>query len=102
MSALTDQLKADVQGAQADLPVSFVFNGKTYAGQRDETRDARDMQDAGFLQSYDFELTAIADIFDTAPAVNEEIQIASVTYRIAGKITSPDGVVIRFACVAAN
>lgn len=97
---MTVQFASDVEAVETDLPVTFIFNGKSYTGQKDETRDARDMQDAGYMQGYDFEVWARVEIFAGAsvPAVNDAITIDGINYAINGKITSPDGVVVRMAC----
>jgi hypothetical protein len=97
MSTMTDQFSTDLQAVETDLPVSFVFNGKTYIGQKDETQDSIEMMDAGYLQRYDFELLARTNIFTSGtPAKNDTIQIGTVNYRVESVTASQDGVALTF------
>jgi hypothetical protein len=94
MSTMTNQFSSDLQAVETDLPVSFVLNGKTYIGQKDETQDSFEMSDAGNIQKYDFNLLVRTNLFATAPANNDEIQIGTVWYRIESITPSQDGVAL--------
>lgn len=98
---MTDQFKADVLAVEPDMPVYFVFNGKTLVGQKDETKNTRDMQDAGYIGVFDFLLLVRVDVFaGIAPMeVNSLFKIGPDEFRVSGKTTSQDGVMFMFACV---
>lgn len=111
MSALTNQFDADVAGIEPDLPVTFVWNGKTLTGSKDATRDSQDLADAGIIQLYDFELVARTALFAALPiqpAKNDEIQIQDsfsknfISYRIDKITPSQDGVCLTYGCVQLN
>jgi hypothetical protein len=94
---MTDQFSSDIQAVETDLPVSFVFKGKTLTGQRTQTEDSLEMMDAGYLQRYDFELLARTNIFTSGtPAKNDTIQIGTVNYRVESVTASQDGVALTF------
>jgi hypothetical protein len=97
MSTMTDQFSTDLQAVETDLPVSFVFNGKTYIGQKDETQDSIEMGDAGFVQKYDFNLWFARLMFVAgvdAPTSKDSIQIGSTFYFVDSISPSQDGVAL--------
>lgn len=100
---MTDQFSADLQAVETDLPVSFVFQGKTYIGQKDETQDTIEMMDAGFTQKYDFSLIVRTNLFTTAfPTSRDELQIGQTWYVIDSISPSQDGVALTLKCKERN
>lgn len=104
MSALTTQFDADVAAVETELPVTFTFNGKDYVGSKTQTVDSLEMEDAGFVQKYDFELEVRVLAFGsvTPPAKNGEIKIAPTSYRVEKVTPSQDGVMFTFHMVERN
>lgn len=94
MSELTDIFDADVAAVEPELPVIFLFKTKEYTGSKTQTLDSLEMEDAGFTQKYDFELDVRTLIFGTVspPGKNDEIIIASVSYRVLKVTLSQDSV----------
>lgn len=100
MSALTDIFDADVAAIEPDMPVYFVFKGKTLLGQRTQIADNQLAADAGFVQVYDFELLVRVAILPTpAPVINDVIKIGVTDYRIDKITPSQDGVMVTYSMV---
>lgn len=100
---MTTQFSADVAAVEPDLPVTFVFNGKAYTGQRNQTVDSLEMTDAGYIQKFDFELDARVNVFSVDPPVeNDEIKIETTVYRVDQVTKSQDGVMLHFSMKAVD
>ena len=75
---LAQQFDADVAGIEAEVPVSFKFNGIQYAGSRTPIMDRQAMEDAGFSQAFDFQLIVRTSIFVVPiipPRIHDNIEI---------------------------
>lgn len=110
MSAMTNIFDADLAAAEAELPVSFIWMGKTLSGSRDATTDSQALADAGIIQLYDFPLLVRTALFGATPfpAKNDEIQIQDPKtlqfnpFRIDKITQSQDGVSLLLGCVQQN
>lgn len=103
MSTMTAQFSADVQAVEPDLPVTFVFNGKAYTGQRNQTVDSLEMTDAGYIQKFDFELDVRTNAFAVdPPAENDNLKIDTTLYRVDQVTKSQDGVMLHLAMKAVD
>jgi hypothetical protein len=103
------QFDADVQAIEPELPVSFVWQGKTLTGSRNATSDSQALADAGIIQMYDVDLIVRTALFVgiPVPAKNDEIKIqnrdlAWVFYRIEKITDAQDGVTMTLHCVQQN
>ena len=108
MSALTAQFDADVAGIESEVPCLFAYKGVTYAGSRTPVLDKQAMEDAGFEQSYDFQLIVRVSLFVAPvlpPRVYETLKIldaihgAWVEYNVQSAQPSQDGVTIAYGVV---
>ncbi len=104
MSAMTDIFDSDVAAVETELPVTFYFKEKAYVGSKTQTVDSLEMQDAGFIQKYDFELDVRYSIFigTPPPGKNGDIKIGTVFYRIERVTPSQDGVMLTLHMVERN
>ena len=106
MSAQTVQFAADVAAIEPECPVTFRANALTYTGQRTPVMDRQAMEDAGFAQSFDFQLIVRTGIF-IAPIkplkVQDEIEVYDdlrrewIAYRVVSREPSQDGVTITYS-----
>lgn len=80
----------------ADLPVTVTFSGTDYTGTMGEVTKEADMQDGGYLQQADAEVTIAQDDFSTAPVINDTFTINSVSYRVVRRDDDPSGAGYRF------
>jgi hypothetical protein len=87
----TDILKTELDTV---FNVTFTFSGTDYVGQKDETTESFAMQDAGFQSDIKFDLICRASLFTIEPEDRDLITIATVVYRVQGKRTSQDGLLL--------
>ncbi len=102
---MTEQFDADVEATEADLPVACKFKGKAFVGQRTPVVDVQQMDEVGFVQKFDFDLTVRLSQFvapDREPAVHDDIELQDdateiwTWYHIDRAIPSQDGVTVQF------
>jgi len=108
MSAQTDQFAADVAAVEPECPVQFRVNAIEYTGQRTPVMDRQAMEDAGFAQSFDFQLIVRREIF-VSPVkplkVQDNLEIYDalrrewMPYRVVSREPSQDGVTITYSVV---
>lgn len=102
MSELTEQFDADVAAVETDLPVTIRIDGKTYTAQRTPIIDRQTMVDAGFDQTFDFQIVVRTAAFapGNPPPVNSDIEVEVggefVEYHIESATPAQDGVTVTY------
>lgn len=95
---------SDVAAIEPDMPVTFYWQDKPYAGQISQTLESQLMMDAGYQQNFDLTIIVRYSIFPAgvdAPISESEIEIANakgvrIRYTIKNVTDSPDGVAATF------
>lgn len=104
---------SDIAAVEPEMPFSFYWQGKPYAGSRNEIADTLGGSDFGYAQEYDFEIVARVNVFPAGvnvPQVNDELEIANPNPAIKARMTltikkaapSQDFVTITFGVKAKN
>ena len=100
---LAEQLESDVEAVETELPINFIFEGKSYVGISTELIGKQDMQDAGtsFLPSFSMTVH-VGQFVQEAPAENDPITVNNVAYRVDNVVDSPEGKIKIYRCVKDN
>ncbi len=87
-------MAADLAAQIAELPTAFTFDGGSYTGSFTDLRQEKGMELDGYLGGEEGRLTIVLGDFASPPVENDSrlITIASVTYRVAVREDSPNGV----------
>jgi hypothetical protein len=109
MSVLTDIFNADVAAVIGEIPAQLRIGGAGGAvltGSRVPMRDTQAMEDAGFLQRFDFEIMFAVSAFTVAkvtiPAVRdtaetfEPARAAWIPCQVGSRWFSQDGICVHF------
>lgn len=102
---MVETFAADIQGIEPELPVTFIFNGRSYIGLQTATPNSREMADAGFIPKYDLELTVRTNQFVyplIPPGVGEGILIGVTPHRVESATPDQAGVSTVYHLVQRN
>lgn len=102
MATLAETFAADFKAQRDDLPTTFTFSGADYTGSFTELRTEKDMLDGAYSPQGDGELGIALDEFATAPALNDTLTIASVSYRVQARSNCPSGATATLTLVRSN
>ena len=97
-----DIYESDVAAIEPDMPVTFVFQGRSYVGQKNVQATALLWQDAGGIQSDRFMLDVRLSVFGVNPAMISKsvFQISSVNYSVKDAQYSPEGRMVTYTVEA--
>lgn len=107
---MVSQFDSDIQAIEPELPVVFIWKGKTLTGSRNATADTQALADAGIIQLYDVEIIVRVSAFypGLVPSKNDDLTIQDpisknrISYRIDSINFSQDGVAMTFGCKQNN
>jgi hypothetical protein len=85
------QLATDFTNLRTEWSTTFTHKNASYTGILSDVGLASELQEGGFLQEYDSDLSILVSDFTTLPVVGENVTIASVIYRIGKVSKSPCG-----------
>lgn len=91
MSLATEEA-VDAAKIMYEVGVPVTLGSQTVTCILNKVRRALDMEDAGYLSDNDCEIVTILANWTTAPAVNDKVTIASVSYRVLARDDATTGV----------
>ena len=94
MATLAQIMEDDLQAQRDELPVSFTFDSASYTGSRNDLRESKEQEDAGYLAQSEIELVIVLSEFASPPVENDTrlITMGGVIYRVASVMTGADTV----------
>jgi len=100
--SLATEMDADVDAIKDDIGVSVTFGAVTRTCLLNRQSKELDMGDAGYLSNFDLELVSVISDWTTAPAVNDKVTVASVSYRVLRREDSANGILTTYGLSKVN
>ena len=86
-----DQFADDYENMRDDWPTTFIYKNASYTGILSDVDVESELQEGGFVQSFDGSLRILMEDFEILPKEGDTLKINSVTYRIAKRSDGPEG-----------